>query len=120
VVGAHHVFRGCYYLKNETASELMQNFIESSNIYWYKDFTYTHLNQAFDYSSQYNIEGWDGYFAKAAEEAGANTIITIDERFERIDHIQQELVLSDDEKRELNEFLEELDDAETIESRFDG
>ncbi|MFA1612431.1 type II toxin-antitoxin system VapC family toxin [Halobellus rubicundus] len=119
VVGAHHVLRGTYYLKNRTASELMQNFIESTNIYWYNEFSYDILNNSFEYSTIYNIEGWDGYFAQVAEESGASAIVTVDERFENLDHIRAELILSEKEKEVLNEFLEDIEEADDLGSRFE-
>lgn len=118
VVGAHHILRGCYYLKNKTASQLMKNFLDASRIYWYGEFSNDILVDSFDYSSNNNIEGWDGYFAKAAEETGANVVLTTDSRFERLDHVEQELILSKEEHEILDAFLEEIEEAHEMGDRF--
>lgn len=118
IIGAHHVLRGNYYLKNETASELMSNFIDAGNIYWYEDISRGTIERALSYSGEYNIEGWDGYYTTVAMNTGARTILTIDERLERIDDLNVEYMLTEAQHITLNEFLEEINEAEDISGRF--
>jgi hypothetical protein len=54
-----------------------------------------------------NIDGWDGYYAQVAVAEGVNTVLTIDDDFERVDDFDTEIILSTEEFRELNAFLGE-------------
>ena len=54
-----------------------------------------------------NVDGWDGYYAQVAIDEGVNTVLTIDDDFERFDVFDTEIILSPDEFSELNEFLGE-------------
>jgi len=59
----------------------------------------------FSLASDANVGGWDGYYAQVAIDEGVNTILTIDEDFQRFDAFDTEVILSPREFDELNEFL---------------
>lgn len=59
----------------------------------------------FSQSSEANVGGWDGYYAQVAIDEGVNTVLTIDDDFERFDAFDTEVILSPEEFRELNRFL---------------
>ena len=41
-----------------------------------------------------DIDGWDGYYARVAIDEGVNTVLTIDDDFERFDAFATELTPS--------------------------
>ena len=104
--GAHTVLTTYYGRSNEDASRLMRNFMDSKRIHWYDQMPEQVVDGAFDRAATANINGWDGYYAHVAIEEGANTVLTIDSDFERFDEFSTEVILSPDQFRELNEFLE--------------
>lgn len=103
--GAHTVLTTYYGLSNADASRLLQNFMDAKRIHWYdempEDIVWGGLSQA----SDVNVDGWDGYYAQVAIDEGVNTVLTIDDDFERFEAFDTELILTPDEFRELNQFL---------------
>ena len=53
-----------------------------------------------------NVDGWDGYYAEVASAEGVNTVVTLDDDFERFEEFATEIVLSPAEFEELNAYLE--------------
>jgi predicted nucleic acid-binding protein len=107
VFGAHTVLTTYYGRSNAEASRLLENFIDANRIYWADRLPETLVSDSLDNARTANIGGWDGYYAQVAIEEGANTLLTIDDDFERFDEFDTEVVLSSAEFRELNAFLEQ-------------
>lgn len=105
VVGAHNALTSYYGLSNARASKLMQNFMSAKRIHWYDGMSRDVVSDGFSLATELNIGGWDGYYAQVAVEEGAETILTIDDDFERVDGIETNVVLSTSEFGELNEYL---------------
>jgi predicted nucleic acid-binding protein len=63
------------------------------------------VSDGFSLATDLNIGGWDGYYAQVAIKAGVETILTIDDDFERVDGIETDVVLSSAEFAELNDYL---------------
>lgn len=108
VIGAHHVLRNVYRFPRETATELLTNFLDAKRIYWYGTLEESDARSALAIAGEHNVDSWDGYYARAARETGATTILTLDDDFERVDGLTPEVVLSADEFGELNEYIVSL------------
>ncbi|WP_136687114.1 type II toxin-antitoxin system VapC family toxin [Halorhabdus amylolytica] len=107
VFGAHTVLTTYYGRSNAEASRLLENFIDANRIHWSDRLPETLVSDSLDNARTAKIGGWDGYYAQAAIEEGANTLLTIDDDFERFDELDTEVILSSAEFRELNAFLEQ-------------
>ncbi|WP_336024855.1 type II toxin-antitoxin system VapC family toxin [Halobellus salinisoli] len=105
VIGAHNVLTTYYGRSNAEASRLLQNFLDAKRIHWHDEITHTVVRNAFSQASDANVGGWDGYYAGVAIEEGVNTVLTIDDDFERFDAFETEVILSSDQFRELNQYL---------------
>lgn len=105
LVGAHHVLTSVYGFSNEDASGLMRRFMDAKRVRWYDEMAEATVRAGFRCANEANIEGWDGYYAQVAVEEGVETILTIDDDFQRVDGVSTEVVLSTDEFDELNEYL---------------
>lgn len=103
--GAHTVLTTYYGYSNGDASRLLQNFMDASRIHWYDRMPQDVVRDGFSRASEANVGGWDGYYAQVAIDEGVNTMLTIDDDFERFDAFETEIILSPDEFAELNDFL---------------
>lgn len=104
--GAHTVMTTYYGQSPAEASRLLSNFLDAKRIHWYEGMSESLLRGGFGQAANRSIDGWDGYYAQVAIEEGVNTVLTIDDDFEQFDEFETEVVLSHDEFRELNRFLE--------------
>lgn len=105
LAGAHVVLSNYYGFSNAEASRLMQNFMDARRIHWHGEMTEPTVRAGFTRAGELNIDGWDGYYAQVAVEEGANTVLTLDDDFTRLDEVATEVVLSPDEFATLNAFL---------------
>ncbi|MEY7850476.1 hypothetical protein AB7C87_14910 [Natrarchaeobius sp. A-rgal3] len=103
--GAHTVLTTYYGKSNADASRLLQNFADAKRIHWYDRMPADVVRGGFSRSSEANVDGWDGYYAQVAIDEGVNTVLTIDDDFERFEEFDTEVILSHDEFSELNRFL---------------
>jgi predicted nucleic acid-binding protein len=103
--GAHTILTTYYGRSNADASRLLQNFMDAKRIHWYDEIPEDVVLSGFSLASDANVGGWDGYYAQVAIDEGVNTILTIDEDFQRFDAFDTEVILSPKEFDELNEFL---------------
>jgi len=103
---AHAVLTTYYGYSNADASRLLQNFMDAKRIHWYDRMPQDVVRGGFSQASETNVDGWDGYYAQVAMDEGVNTVLTIDDDFERFDAFETEIILSPDELDELNRFLE--------------
>lgn len=103
--GAHTVLTTYYGQSNANASRVLKNFMDAKRIHWYDGMPETVVSGGFSQASTANVGGWDGYYAQVAIEEGVNTVLTIDDDFERFDAFDTEIILSPDEFGELNRFL---------------
>ena len=103
--GAHTVLTTYYGRSNADASRLLANFMDAKRIHWYDRMPEAVVRGGFTQASDANIGGWDGYYAQVAIDEGVNTVLTIDDDFERVDAFDTEIILSSDEFSELNRFL---------------
>ena len=103
--GAHAVLTTYYGRSNAEASRLLGNFMDAKRIRWHDDMPQELVRGGFDRAEGANVGGWDGYYAQVTIEEGVNTVVTIDDDFERFDAFATDVVLSPAEFRELNRFL---------------
>lgn len=103
--GAHTVLTTYYGYSNEDASELLENFMDAKRIHWYDRLVETTVRDGLSQARDVNVDGWDGYYAQVAMEEGVNTVLTINDDFERFDVFDTEVILSPDEFAELNRYL---------------
>lgn len=104
--GAHTVLTTYYGRSTEDAARLLRNFMDAKRIHWHDEMPEAVVGNGFDRASDANVGGWDGYYAQVAIDEGVNTVLTIDDDFERFDAFETEIVLSPDEFSRLNDFLE--------------
>lgn len=107
LIGAHNVLTTYYGRSNADASRLLQNFMDAKRIHWYGGLTEDIVRGGFSRAKEANVDGWDGYYAQVAIDEGVNTVLTIDDDFERFDVFDTEIILSPAEFSELNGFLGE-------------
>jgi len=103
--GAHTILTAYYGRSNADASRLLQNFMDAKQIHWYDEMPRDVVYDGFSLAGETNVGGWDGYYAQVAINQGVNTVLTIDDDFERFDQFDTEVILSSDEFSELNKFL---------------
>jgi predicted nucleic acid-binding protein len=106
ILGAHNVLTTYYGQSNADASRLLRNFMDAKRIHWYGDSSAAIVRAGLSQASDANVGGWDGYYAQVALDEGVNTVLTIDDDFERFDAFDTEIILSADEFEELNQYLE--------------
>ena len=103
--GAHTVLTTYYGHSIADASRLLQNFMDAKRVHWYDEMPEDVIRGGFSQASETNVGGWDGYYAQVAIDQGVNTMLTIDDDFERFDAFETEIILSPAEFSELNRFL---------------
>lgn len=106
VFGAHTVLTTYYGRSNADASRLLQNFLDATRIHWCDRLPAETVRGGLDRAAAANVGGWDGYYAQVAIEEGVQTVLTIDDDFERFDAFETEVILSPNEFKELNAFLD--------------
>lgn len=104
--GAHNVLTTYYGRSNAAASRLLENFMDARRIHWYDAMPEDAVRGGLSRANTLNIGGWDGYYAQIAIDEGVNTVLTIDDDFQRCDAFDTEIILSPDEFRELNRYLD--------------
>lgn len=107
VYGAHEVLTTYYGYANADASRLMSNLLDAKRIHWHDRLPEATVRGGLDEAAEKNVGGWDGYYARVAVEEGVNTVLTIDDDFERFDAFGTEVILSREEFEALNEYLRE-------------
>ena len=105
VLGAHTVLTTYYGRSNADASRLLANFMDAKRIHWYDGMAHDVVRGGLSQARDANVGSWDGYYAQVAIEEGVNTVLTIDDDFERFDAFEAEIILSPAEFRELTRYL---------------
>jgi predicted nucleic acid-binding protein len=105
VLGAHAVLTSHYGHTNADASRLLGNFMDAKRIHWYDEASEDVVRGGLSRARDANVGAWDGYYAQVAAEEGVNTVLTIDDDFERFEGFATDVILSTDEFRELDRFL---------------
>lgn len=106
LLGAHTVLTTDYGYSNADAARLLENFMDAKRIYWHDRMPEGTVRGSLDNARTGNTDGWDGYYAQIAIDEGVNTVLTLDDDFERFDAFATEVILSAEEFQELNEFLD--------------
>jgi len=105
LIGAHTVLTTYYGRSNADASRLLQNFMDAKRVHWYDKMPDGVVRGGFSRAGDANVDGWDGYHAQVAISEGVNTVLTIDDDFERFDAFDTEVILTAEEFAKLNDFL---------------
>jgi predicted nucleic acid-binding protein len=106
VLGAHTVLTTYYGRTNAEASRLLENFMDAKRIHWHDRITEDAVRHALGNARTANVDSWDGYYAQVAIDEGVNTVLTLDDDFERFGAFATEVILSPGDFSELNAFLE--------------
>jgi hypothetical protein len=85
----------------------MSNLLDAKRIHWHDRLPEATVRGGLDEAAEKNVGGWDGYYARVAVEEGVNTVLTVDDDFERFDAFATEVILSPAEFEALDEFLRE-------------
>ena len=107
VVGAHHVITEVYGVSVDDASAILTNFTDARRIDWYADTA--SVVDGLKTAARHGIEGWDGYYIEVARQTDTDVLLTIDSDFKKSE-IETEMLLSDEEFVELNEYIRSLGD----------
>lgn len=105
VLGAHTVLTTYYGYSTADASRLLVNFMDAKRIHWYDGMAHDVVRGGLSQARNGNVGSWDSYYAQVAIDEGVNTVLTIDDDFERFDAFETEVILSPAEFRELNRYL---------------
>lgn len=105
LIGAHHILRLDYGFSRAEATYVLTNFLDARQVHWYTGPTGTDCREGLALAGEHNIDGWDGYYAHAAQATDATTVIGLDDDFERVEGLTVEIPLTDDERRRLHDFL---------------
>lgn len=105
LVGAHHILTTVYGFSSEDASALMGRFMDAKRIHWYEKMPEGTVRSGFERAGAVNVNGWDGFYAQVAGEEGAETILTIDDDFDRFEDVSADVILTTDEFATLNGYL---------------
>jgi predicted nucleic acid-binding protein len=108
LIGVQHILRRVYRFSNTEAARLMTQFRDARRIYWYEDIPESLLRDGLTLAGTANINGWDGYYATVARSEGVETILTLDDDFERVDGVTCEVVLDTEQFETLNEYIDRL------------
>lgn len=103
--GAHHVLRAYYDFSQNEATYVLTNLLDARHIHWYTGPTKAECRDGLALAGEHNIDGWDGYYAHVAQDAGASTVIGIDDDFERVEGLTVEIPLTDAERTHLHDYL---------------
>jgi predicted nucleic acid-binding protein len=108
LIGAQHILRRVYRFSNTEAARLMTQFRDARRIHWYEAIPEPLLRDGLTLAGTANINGWDGYYAAVARSEGSETILTLDDDFERVDGVACEVVLDTNQFETLNEYIDRL------------
>jgi predicted nucleic acid-binding protein len=108
LVAAHHALRNVYRFSNAEASRILAGFRDARQIHWFEHAPENILRNGFELAGSENIDGWDGYYGAVARSEGVETILTLDDEFERVDGVACEVILDADQFETLNEYVEQL------------
>lgn len=105
VLGAHNVLTTHYGRSVADATRLLGNFLDASEIDWVGQISKSTLQAGIETAARANIDGWDGYYAAVARDAGVETLLTLDHDFVTVDGFETEIVLSPAEFEALDDYL---------------
>lgn len=103
--GAHHILRLDYGFPRAEATYVLTNFLDARRVNWYTSPTGTGSREGIALAGEYNIDGWDGYYARVAQATDASTVIGLDDDFERVEGLDVEIPLTDAERTRLHDYL---------------
>lgn len=106
VFGAHVVLTRYYGYRNEDASALLDNLLDAERIRWYTELPEPMTRNALETAGALNLDAWDAYYGEIARAEAFETLVTIDEDFERFDGFETEIILSAEEFATLEGFLQ--------------
>lgn len=106
VLGAHYVLRNVYSMSTGRATDRLRNFLEARGVRWFGWPGAERCRSALRLAAEYNLDAWDGYYAHVARKTGAETVLTLDDDFDRVDGLTARVILSDDEFERLARFIE--------------
>lgn len=108
VFGAHHILSSFYGYSNHDASRVLQNFQSIGRIHWFGAIDRQLSTAGLSVAGSANIEGWDGLYAATALQEGVSTVLTLGDDFDRVDGVESKVILSQDEFRQLDDYLNAL------------
>lgn len=108
LVGAQHTLHTVYRFSNADASRLMTQLRDARRIHWHTAVPEGRLREGLTLAGAENIDGWDGYYGAVARSEGVETILTLDDDFERIDDVSCEVILTQAEFENLNTFVDRI------------
>lgn len=108
LVGAQHTLRNVYRFTNAEASRLVAQFRDARRVHWDEEFPERLLRDGLGLAGAENIDGWDGYYGAVARREGVETILTLDDDFERVEGVTCEVVLEPEQFRTLTDYVERL------------
>ena len=108
VIGAHHILRKAYHIRRDVASDILGNLQTARQLEWYESISSQLLNASLETTAETNINAWDGYYSQIVRETNADKILTLDDDFERVGGVDYEVLLTESEFTQLDEFIENI------------
>lgn len=105
LIGAHHILRLDYQFSRDEATYVLTNFLDARRVRWYASPDETDTREGLEIAGEHNIDGWDGYYARVARATGATTVIGLDDDVERVEGLDVEIPLTDEERTALHDYL---------------
>lgn len=106
IIGAHHVLTGVFGATDRDAARVLRNLLTAHNIRLYDDTSRPNLDSALENVETHNVDGWDGYYIRAYRQLNGGSLLTTDDDFASIGDVNDEIILTEEEFRELNTYLE--------------
>jgi len=108
VIGAELILASHYGFSHDDAGFATQKLLKSTNVRYPAGPTQQTGNKGLMFTREYNMNGWDGYYAHLYVREGASTLLTIDDDFQDIDKINDEILLDEAEFKQLNDYLDSI------------
>ena len=108
VIGTELMLASHYGFSHDDAGYTAQQLLKSTHIRYPGGPNQETGNKGLMFTREHNMNGWDGYYAHLYVRENASTLLTIDNDFESIEKINDEILLDEDDFEELNEYLDEI------------
>ena len=107
-IGTEHMLSAVYGFSHDDAGYLVQNFLDAGYLSNPAGPSLEQTTESMQISREHNLGGWDAYYAQTYQDIEAKTLFTTDGDFQRIQWVNDEVILDDDQFEELNEFINNL------------
>jgi len=108
ILGAYHVLVKVFKADRNITRNKLLSLMQAKKIRWIPEISSNVTKRAIEYASVYDFESWDGYLLALMRDFDIPVIYTIDEDFQRVNDIEVEGLLNQEEKDKLNAYINAL------------